>query len=187
MELKKCGPFEVKREHKTPHVQLTHAQSHRHSTVIPLPGAEMHELPEPDIADETAVKEANGPVEARNTGHLPHVPLRPALQKIRARFRQRRLPIILASPTETEEVEQSPYRNFGCANYDRCLSLAAALDWDSFSCSGCDEQINEQLIWRAHHRLRAEPQLAELFDLPVTASGETGTTVSLGEVPPLKS
>jgi hypothetical protein len=63
-------------------------------------------------------------------------------------------------------VLQAPERKYDCPHYDSCLGLAAALDWPSFTCSGCDGRINQQLIWRAHHHLRSNPGLSALCNLP---------------------
>ena len=60
-----------------------------------------------------------------------------------------------------------PPRNYDCANYDTCLSLAAALDWASFRCSGCNGCVNEKLLWRAHHVVRKNSALRKICSLPV--------------------
>lgn len=41
-----------------------------------------------------------------------------------------------------------PIRNLDCENYDECLELAIALNWQTFSCSGCNGTVNENLKWR---------------------------------------
>ena len=87
----------------------------------------------------------------------------------------RRSFITVAAGTEVEKDDEAdedgPFRNFECDNYNKCLSLAAALDWNSFTCEGCSCEINQQLIWRARHRLRSEPQLAKVFNLPLLSEG----------------
>lgn len=60
-----------------------------------------------------------------------------------------------------------PSRAFDCPNYNTCLSLAAALDWKSFTCQGCSRMVNSQLLWRAHQRVRTDPGLAKLCNLPI--------------------
>ena len=57
-------------------------------------------------------------------------------------------------------------RHFECQNYETCLSLAAALDWQSFTCHGCNGRINPKLLWRAHQRLKVEPGLSAYCSLP---------------------
>lgn len=48
----------------------------------------------------------------------------------------------------TSECEE-PKRVHDCAHYDRCLELAAALNWESFTCEGCCGAVNDALTWRA--------------------------------------
>ncbi len=47
------------------------------------------------------------------------------------------------------EVERELVRELDCANYTTCLKLAAALNWESFTCEGCNGEINQSLTWRA--------------------------------------
>ena len=61
-------------------------------------------------------------------------------------------------------------RKFDCPNYDHCLSLCAALNWDSFSCGGCCGEINQQLVWRAHHSIKSDLELACVCKLPTLTS-----------------
>lgn len=44
---------------------------------------------------------------------------------------------------------EPPKRRYSCSCYDTCLELAAALNWDSFTCRGCSGVIQEALFWRA--------------------------------------
>ena len=57
-------------------------------------------------------------------------------------------------------------REFDCPQYDTCLSLTAALNWESFSCADCCGELNEQLLWRAHQNCRRDKSLAGLCQLP---------------------
>ena len=57
-------------------------------------------------------------------------------------------------------------RDFDCNNYETCLGLAAALNWDSFTCDSCARKINPQLIWRAHQNIRQDKSLNQICDLP---------------------
>ncbi|HQH26548.1 MAG TPA: hypothetical protein PLP17_04055 [Oligoflexia bacterium] len=61
----------------------------------------------------------------------------------------------------------TPDRRYDCENYDTCLSLAAALDWHSFSCGGCSGCVNQQLLWRAHNALRRSSAMRRICKLPV--------------------
>lgn len=83
----------------------------------------------------------------------PHFPQNPYLR-------------VLSEKKSAADLIPSPCREFDCANYESCLSLAAALDWDSFSCANCNGRMNSQLLWRAHHRLKFDDELARLCDLP---------------------
>lgn len=60
-----------------------------------------------------------------------------------------------------------PERNYGCPYYGTCLSTAAALNWDSFSCSGCKGQVNKQLLWKAHGEVKKNSTLQKLCKLPI--------------------
>lgn len=52
--------------------------------------------------------------------------------------------------------EEGPLRHLECACYERCLALAAALDWESFDCDGCSQEINDVLVWRAAQSTRKD-------------------------------
>lgn len=67
---------------------------------------------------------------------------------------------------QTEVSLEPPVRQYECENYNTCLGLAAALDWISFSCSGCSGKVNNRLLWRAHHEVRKNTELATLCELP---------------------
>ena len=48
----------------------------------------------------------------------------------------------------------APRRRFACPNYTKCLNVAAALNWDNFTCRGCCGQVDENTLWRAQKALR---------------------------------
>ena len=54
-----------------------------------------------------------------------------------------------------DEEHPDPYRalvnkrRFNCNNYETCLSAAAALEWDSFTCRGCNGAMDKHLSWQA--------------------------------------
>jgi hypothetical protein len=52
--------------------------------------------------------------------------------------------------------DSSYVRNLDCANYETCLNLAAALNWETFTCTGCSGEVNQSLIWRAHHAAKKD-------------------------------
>ncbi len=51
---------------------------------------------------------------------------------------------------------ETPQRKYDCSNYETCLELAAALNWDNFTCSSCNSSINESLLWRARQEVRKD-------------------------------
>ena len=166
----KPGPFEVKksalgnsRPAQLPHnVQTLHVPSSEHEEpAIAANGHDPH-APLEAVDDSSALKKDR-----------PHLTLLCPLHGAQRRAASKRTIVPVVAGTEVEDddddCEDSPFRNFDCSNYNKCLSLAAALDWDSFTCEGCNLEINEQLIWRAHHRLRSDPYLARLFSIPVVS------------------
>jgi predicted Fe-S protein YdhL (DUF1289 family) len=54
------------------------------------------------------------------------------------------------------ESDHPPRRRYECGQYDECLKLAAALNWDSFTCRGCSGEINETLVWRARQSTKKD-------------------------------
>lgn len=56
----------------------------------------------------------------------------------------------LDSPSE------APRRRYDCRNYETCLNLAAALNWDNFTCRGCNALIDESLLWRAQQEAKKD-------------------------------
>lgn len=65
-----------------------------------------------------------------------------------------------------------PAREYECKNYEICLGLAAALNWKSFTCLQCSGEVNQQLLWRAHHKIRNNPSLSKLCGLPTLLASE---------------
>lgn len=61
---------------------------------------------------------------------------------------------------------EAPFRQYDCESYDSCLSVAAALNWNSFTCENCSGCPNQQLLWKAHSKLRDDNPLAKLCALP---------------------
>ena len=85
------------------------------------------------------------------------------------------LQVVQQKPAESSVFEaKTPYRQFDCDNYERCLGLAAALDWGSFTCTNCSGVINDRLLWRAHHILKQDDDMATLCELPLlNGNGKT--------------
>ena len=59
-----------------------------------------------------------------------------------------------------------PRRRYSCSNYNTCLSIGCALNWDSFTCRGCSGDVSEPLCWRAHQILRRDRIANKLCELP---------------------
>ena len=68
--------------------------------------------------------------------------------------------VVAESPLEP------PRRQYSCANYTACLSVACALNWDSFTCRGCNLEVNDALLWRAHQALKRDNVANKLCELP---------------------
>lgn len=64
------------------------------------------------------------------------------------------------------QLGETPRRRYECVNYDGCLELAAALNWDSFTCRGCNGEINDSLLWRARHSARKCSIARRICNLP---------------------
>lgn len=85
-----------------------------------------------------------------------------------------------------------PDRRFGCGNYNSCLSLAAALNWDSFSCRGCSGSIDETIRWRAKGESRRDASMKSLCNIPnppvvFSATGALNTAVKRSTPPTLRT
>ncbi|MCC6221077.1 MAG: hypothetical protein IT291_07550 [Deltaproteobacteria bacterium] len=73
----------------------------------------------------------------------------------------------------TLEIISDITRRFECPHYETCLSLAAALDWPSFTCRNCCGDTNKKLMWRAHQETRQDDDLATLCELPPLSISDT--------------
>lgn len=60
----------------------------------------------------------------------------------------------------------APRRRYECHHYPTCLDLAAALNWDSFTCRGCSEEIDQSLLWRAKQAEKRDSVARSLCDIP---------------------
>ena len=60
----------------------------------------------------------------------------------------------------------APRRRYECENYEKCLDIAAALNWDNFTCRGCSGQIDEALFWRARQASKKDVIAHTLCDFP---------------------
>ena len=85
------------------------------------------------------------------------------------------------APWSSEEV---PRRRYDCANYEVCLSLAASLNWESFTCRGCSGQTNENLVWRARISARKDSVAAKLLRAEPLTPISSGRTTNAGASTP---
>lgn len=60
----------------------------------------------------------------------------------------------------------APRRRHSCQNYQSCLDLACALNWDSFTCRGCSGSIDQSLLWQGHQAKRKDSVAKRLCDIP---------------------
>ncbi|MCO6430399.1 MAG: hypothetical protein J5J00_06010 [Deltaproteobacteria bacterium] len=60
----------------------------------------------------------------------------------------------------------APRRRYDCNHYDTCLNIAAALNWDNFTCRGCCGEIDEALFWRARQASKKDVIAGTLCDIP---------------------
>lgn len=60
----------------------------------------------------------------------------------------------------------APRRRYACENYEKCLNLTAALNWDNFTCRGCSGEICQNLLWRAHQAKRSDKVARRICDIP---------------------
>ena len=59
-----------------------------------------------------------------------------------------------------------PRRRYSCTHYQTCLNLAAALNWDNFTCRGCSGEMSESLVWRARLQQKKDILAGKICDLP---------------------
>lgn len=75
--------------------------------------------------------------------------------------------IIRSEETGNVDAPSSPpRRRYYCKNYNSCLNLAAALNWDNFTCRGCCGDVDQNLLWRAYQAARKDDVAGSLCDLP---------------------
>jgi len=73
---------------------------------------------------------------------------------------------IIDSDGKAEAPTAAPRRRYSCRHYDGCLNLAAALNWDNFTCRGCSGTVNQSLLWRAHQAMRRDDIADRLCEIP---------------------
>lgn len=74
---------------------------------------------------------------------------------------------------DVEDVHESnspipaPKRRYSCPNYEKCLNMAAALNWDNFTCRGCSGEVDTALLWRARQAVKNEKDLKKILSIPL--------------------
>jgi hypothetical protein len=58
-------------------------------------------------------------------------------------------PFEVNSSNSASDTADEATRNLDCSNYSSCLNVAVALNWDNFTCGGCNGEMNQSLTWRA--------------------------------------
>jgi hypothetical protein len=84
-----------------------------------------------------------------------------------------------------------PPRLFSCPNYSSCLSLAAALSWESFTCRGCSGSIDEAIRWRGKSASKKDalklicevPNPAVIHSAPAQREGKQKVSANLRSIP----
>lgn len=61
---------------------------------------------------------------------------------------------------------EPPRRRYSCPNYEACLSIGCALNWESFTCRGCSGDVNETLLWRAHQEMKKDRVANRICEVP---------------------
>jgi hypothetical protein len=56
----------------------------------------------------------------------------------------------------------APKRRYSCTHYETCLNMAAALNWDNFTCRGCNGEVNSSLLWRAQAESKKDSVVQEI-------------------------
>lgn len=66
----------------------------------------------------------------------------------------------------------APRRRYSCPNYQNCLEIGAALNWDNFTCRGCSAEVNESLVWQAYHARKTDAVASKLLSSTHPQIGE---------------
>lgn len=70
----------------------------------------------------------------------------------------------------------APRRRYDCGNYETCLIIAAGLNWDSFTCRGCNGDVEQSLYWRARQEINKDTVVKKICELPkACVQSETNT------------
>ena len=80
-----------------------------------------------------------------------------------------------------DEPISAPRRRYSCPHYESCLNLAAALNWDSFTCRGCSGEVDQKLVWRARQAQKHDvvaDKICERPEIDYVESAETEALVS---------
>ena len=84
----------------------------------------------------------------------------------------------------TTPVTETPLRQYDCASYARCLELAAALNWESFTCRGCSGRVNDALLWRAGQAIRRDGVAKAICSAPkISALSGNGSQLAVSREP----
>ena len=59
-----------------------------------------------------------------------------------------------------------PRRRHECEHYTSCLNIAAALNWDNFTCRGCCGEIDQSLLWRALQECKRDRVAERICEIP---------------------
>jgi hypothetical protein len=103
----------------------------------------------------------------------------------------------IAGDVQTAPNSETPRRRYECPSYDRCLELAAALNWESFTCRGCSGHVNDALLWRAGQAIRRDSVAKAICSAPkISTLSGNGSPLAINKealdsksesAPPLRS
>ncbi len=131
----------------------------------------------------SATEEQAGPFELRSSENSTRSPLSANFRSQEKNFSAQNSAAANRSADNDDDPAigslEPPVRNYGCANYDTCLDLAAALNWASFTCGSCRGTINESLMWRARHATRKDAFAKAICELPPVTPLEPATANGL--------
>jgi hypothetical protein len=89
-------------------------------------------------------------------------------------------PFQIIEQESLDSPSEAPKRRYECSHYETCLNLAAAMNWDSFTCRGCNGEVNESYFWRAQQEAKRDKIVRTLCshmpDISLVSNGQNTTS-----------
>lgn len=94
-------------------------------------------------------------------------------------------PCVITESFFYDERPPGPPREYECEHYGLCLTVAAALNWETFTCEGCSGEMDDALLWQARIAARKDGIAQKICKLPHAAClvNHAFGTPALGESP----